>query len=337
VADGRRKRGESRESVGAAARAFWSGTLSFGLVSIPVELMTATARRGVSMRMLTADGMPLRRRYMCPRDGTSLSSDDLVRGYEVQRGQFITVTDDELEALEPEKSRDINLRRFVPRESIPPLFFERAYFLAPSGASSKAYHLLTETMERTGRAGVATFVMRGKEYLIAILAEGGVLRGEILRFHDEVRTPDDVGLPAPHDADPRRVEAIERDIDELRGPLDREELRDEESEALRELARHKHAEGRDVVRAPEMEEEIEEAGQVVDLMQILKERLGAVGERAPAKRAEAAHTRQAPQANGEGGEELTKEELYERARELGIRGRSKMSKEELADAVRSAG
>lgn len=320
---------EGRAGDGAkpAARSFWSGTLSFGLVSIPVDLMSATARRGAPLRMLSADGVPLRRRYVCPRDGAALASEDLVRGYRVARDQFVTVSDEELEELEPEKTRDISLRRFVPREQIPPLYFVRTYFLAPSGSSAKAYHLLAETMERKGRAGVATFVMRGKEYLVAIVAEGGLLHGEILRFADEVRSWQDVGLPPAHDADPRRVEAIERDIDAAAaGDFDRDELRDEGSEALWALASRKFAEGRDVVRAPEFEEEAEEGGEVVDLMQVLKERLGAAAARPASAARGAAETT-----------EPSKEELYERARRLGIRGRSKMSKEELAEAVRSLG
>lgn len=319
------QRGRSGNGGAAAARAFWSGTLSFGLVSIPVDLMTASARRGLRFRMLADDGTPLRRRYLCPRDGATLGADELVRGYEVERARFITVFDDELEALEPEKSRDISLRRFVPRDEISPLLFERAYVLAPSGSSTKAYHLLAETMEGAKRAGVATFVMRGREYLVAIFAEGGVLRGEILRFADEVRSPEDVGLPTPHDADPRRVEAIERDIDALMGPFDRDELRDREAEKLFAIAARKYAEGRDVIRAPEPEEDLEEVGEVVDLMQVLKDRLGAAGGRAPTRR------------SGDAAELPSKEELYERARQLGIRGRSRMSKEELADAVRAAG
>ncbi len=337
-----RDHGERRDGgERPAARSFWSGTLSFGLVSIPVDVLSATARRGVPMRMLAADGAPLRRRYICPRDGAALRGDDLVRGYEYQRGRFVTVTDEELEALEPGKSRDISLRRFVPREAIPPLYFERSYFLAPSGGSAKAYHLLAETMAQSGRAGVATFVMREKEYLVAITAEGGVLRGEILRFADEVRSAEDIGLPAPGDGDPHRTQAIGRDIDALRAPLDRDELRDREADLLIALAERKYAGGTDVVRAPEAEEESDEPGEVVDLMQVLKERLGASAEAKPAQRAprggQARGVAGGDRARADASErEQSREELYERARALGIRGRSRMTKDELADAIKSA-
>src|SRR5207248_7073669 len=122
------------------------------------------------------------------------------------------VTDEELERLAPEKSRDIDLRRFVEAEAIPPMYFERSYFLVPAGGSAKAYRLLAATMEETHRAGIATFVMRGKEYLVAILSENGILRAETLRFSDEIRSPEDVGLPeAPKNAIDKARD-FERDI-----------------------------------------------------------------------------------------------------------------------------
>ena len=135
------------------------------------------------------------RRYFCSADGEALTNDDIVRGYENDDGSFTIVDDEELDALAPRKSRDIDLRRFVAREEIPRQLLERPYVLAPAGESTKAYHLLAATMEKPGRAGIATFVMRGKEYLAAIFAEGGTLRAVTMRFATELRTPDDVGLP----------------------------------------------------------------------------------------------------------------------------------------------
>src|SRR5690606_8881941 len=121
--------------------------------------------------------------------------EEIVRGFDVGDGQYVVVTDEELEALAPDKSRDIDLRRFVPRHELPMANFERAHFMAPTSDSNKAYRLLTKTLEETNRIGIATFVMRGKEYLVAIIAEGGLLRAETLRFADEIRTPADIGLP----------------------------------------------------------------------------------------------------------------------------------------------
>ena len=179
------------------ARPFWSGTITFGLVSIPVYLYPAHRSVRSSFRLLSPKGVPLSRRYFSAKSGKDLDDDEIVRGFEVATDKYVVVTDEELERLEPEKTRDIDLRRFVDKDEIPPIYFEHAYLLAPAGASVKAYQLLAETMERRGRAGIATFVMRGKEYLVAILAEKGILRAETLRFSDEVRSPQQIGLPRP--------------------------------------------------------------------------------------------------------------------------------------------
>jgi DNA end-binding protein Ku len=142
------------------ARAFWSGTITFCLVSIPVNLFPANRSGGVSFRMVDEEGTPLARVYFCPREDRPIDWDEIVRGYKLDDGDYVEVTEEELEALEPRKSRDIDLRRFVPAEQIEPIYFERGYYLTPGGESTNAYMLLAETMQRAGRAGIATFVMR---------------------------------------------------------------------------------------------------------------------------------------------------------------------------------
>ncbi|HSJ06305.1 MAG TPA: Ku protein [Longimicrobiales bacterium] len=254
-------------------RSFWSGTITFGLVSIPVELYPAHRSSRVSLRMVSPEGTPLERRYFCAREERELDWGEIVRGYELEKGSFVVVTDDELEKLAPDRTRDIDLRRFVPANDIDPMHFERAYFLTPGGNSTKAYRLLAATMEKTGRAGIATFVMRGKEYLIAILAENGILRAETLRFADEVRTPDDVGLPEPARASATAVKKIEKAIRSLtRDALDESQLEDAASARLIDLARRKAEEGEDVVAAPDVEAAPPADG-VLDLMAVLKRSL----------------------------------------------------------------
>jgi DNA end-binding protein Ku len=213
-----------REHTQAAPRALWSGTITFGLVSIPVDLFPAVRGRRTSMKMVDAKGRPLGREYYSEEDD-NLTQDELVRGYATDDGEMVIVTDEELESIAPEMTRDIELRRFVPRDAIPPPYFNRPYFLAPSGRSQKAYQLLAQTMQRTGRAGIGTFVMRGHPYLVAILSEGSVLRAETLRFAAEIRSAQDLGLPKrtkpPKKDEKRFSEAIaslmrdELDMDEL--------------------------------------------------------------------------------------------------------------------------
>src|SRR5690242_3819797 len=143
-------------------RSFWSGTIAFGLVSIPVDFYAAQRSRAARLRMVTSDGHPVGRRYVCPRHQRPVSTEDLVRGLELESGEIVAISDDELEALAPERTREIDLKRFVPLTELPSLLFERAYVLAPSGESPKAYRLLAEVMEQSGKAGIATFVMRDK-------------------------------------------------------------------------------------------------------------------------------------------------------------------------------
>lgn len=266
---------DDEDEQSAVARAFWSGTITFGLVSIPVALYAANRASGVSLRMVAPNGTPLVRRYYAARDDRELDADDIVRGYEVEKGKFVRVDDDELERLAPERTRDIDLRQFVTLDEIDPMYFERAYYLVPTGGSNKAYRLLAQVMEETKRAGIATFVLRAKEYLVAIMAERGILRAETLRFADELRTPEDVGLPAPVAAPAAESRKMEREIakrmDDALNPRD---LKDASAERLLKLAKKKLRAGEDVVDAETAGTGEESGGRpVIDLMEVLKRRM----------------------------------------------------------------
>ncbi len=275
-------------------RPFWAGTITFGLVSIPVELVAAVAPRQKSMKLVDEQGHPLGRRYWCPKDEKVLDNDELVRGYETASGKIVVVTDEEFASAAPEKSRDIDLKRFVPLDEIPPFFFERPYFLAPDERAGKAYALLAQTMARTGKAGIGSFVMRGHEYLVAILADNGILRAEVLRYADELRTPETIGLPKPGKADARLVRALAREIDALSKPgLDMDEMADLEAETLRKYAQQKAKKGEGVIAMEDLEGEDDESGgsaEVIDLMQVLRDSLGAKAGPAKASKAASAKT-----------------------------------------------
>jgi DNA end-binding protein Ku len=328
-----------------APRAFWSGTLTFGLVSVPVDLYPAVRSRRAPLRMLGPNGQLLQRRYYCSADDKPLSNDEIVRGYQWPDGSFTLVEDEELAALAPRKSRDIDLQRFVPRDEIPPKLLERPYVLAPAGDSTKAYHLLAKTMEQTGRAGVATFVMRGREYLAAIFSEGGLLRAATLRFADELRTPDSIGLPRARKVAAEDKRAVERALAELEtGDLDRAALADDYTAAVLALAEKKRDDGRDVIEvAEDTAEDPTDLADVIDIMSVLRERLGAA--RAPAKSDDGAQeprreprraARKSDDALGDL-ERKSKKELYERAKALRVENRSAMTKEQLVEAIRAAG
>lgn len=329
-------------------RPFWSGTVAFGLLSLPVNLYVASRHNRVALRMLDEDGTPLSRRYVCSKDDEPLDSDELVRGIEVKDDTFIEIEDDELEALAPEKSREINLRRFVPLDDIDPLYFEKAYFLVPEEGSQKAYRLLAASMRDTGRAGIATFVMRGKEYLVAIISERGILRAETLRFQDEIRTPEDIGLPRLPKIDKKQVDHIKKAIANLAvETVDEDELVDDNRRGLQQLVETKLAEGEDVKHPPNLPQQ--EGAQVIDLMQVLKRSLEQKAESPPTKDKSRKHSapKKDPGPAKKAGKpksaapkrlaikkDASKEDLYELATKWDISGRSQMSKTELIDALK---
>ncbi|MFI4927466.1 MAG: Ku protein [Burkholderiales bacterium] len=322
----------------APVRAFWSGTITFGLVSIPVDFYAAARARDTSMKMVDTQGHALGRRYTSASNGKPLDNDEIVRGYETDSGKAVVITEAEFESAAPETSRDIDLLRFVPLQQVPPACFVRPYFLAPTQRAGKAYSLLAQTMERTGKAGIGRLVMRGHEYLVAIIAEHGALRAETLRYVDELRTPESIGLPAPTRVTAGKVEEFTHEIDRaLEKRLDLHELEDRDAEALEQLARSKLHAHKDVVTLPEAaeDEEPDEGGaQIIDLVQLLRNSLGAGVKATPGAEAEHAGVTHADT----GGElaSMTREQLYRLATDLGISGRSKMDKGALVKAVQAA-
>jgi len=366
--NGSHRSGKSEsQSDMAQGRAFWSGTISFGLVSVPVDLFPATRSSTVHFRMLSPDGTPVRRRYYCPEHNTDVDADEIVRGYEIAKGEYVVVHDEELETLEPQKSRDIDLRLFVDVAQIPPTYFERAYYLAPSGNSNKAYRLLAEVMQQTGKAGIATFVMRDKEYLVAILAENSILRAETLRFHDELRTPEDVGLPEKPRIDQDRVARFERVIRKhAANKLDPDEMLDEQSRRLLDIVERKYEQQEDVVEPDLPEEDEDDEPSTVNLLEVIRRSLqsgsGKSGGSSSAQAKASAKRGRSNSGNGKHGRgkqdhgkkgsakdeeppgrsaaslgSKTKDELYERAKTLDIPGRSGMSKDQLIEAIRRYG
>lgn len=336
-------------------RPFWSGTITFGLVSVPVELLPANRPRRASLRMLAPDGTPLKREYWSARGKEPVENDRTVHAYELDDGRFVEVTDEELEELAPRKTREIDLRLFVDREVLDPVFFERAYFLAPSKGATKPYRLLVAAMEEAGKAGIATFVMRDREYLVAIIAENGLLRAETMRFADEIRSAEDAGLPKPAKVEKKAVQRLSRALDELFAEdLDPDELEDRRAKGIAKLVKSKLAAGRDVVSAPVEEDGGGRASDyddrtVIDLMEELRRRMkggdASAESPSPSKGAKprAASTgskgggKRAASASKSGSapdlESRSKQQLYEMAQDLEIEGRSRMTKDELVRAI----
>jgi DNA end-binding protein Ku len=240
---------------------------------VPVEMYPANRSDRTPLRMLSSDGVPLSRRYYSQESGKDLDDDQMIRGYEIEKGKYVEVTDEELEKLAPEKSRDIDLRRFVEEQAIPPIYFERGYYLTPGGETEKAYRLLAKIMEDSERVGIGTFVMRGKEYLVAIAAENGILRAQTLRFANEIRSPAEIGLPKKEKVQKATVTRFEELIaKQSEKQLSTRELKDEQTERLLKLVKSKKSHNKDVV---ETEEKPTDDGKVVDIMEVLKKSLAA--------------------------------------------------------------
>lgn len=267
---------DALEKSAAPVRSFWSGTITFGLVSIPVDLLSAVRPRQTAMKLIDKSGHALGRQYHCSKEDKKLDNDDLVRGYETDAGKIIPITDEEFDSVAPEMSGDIELRNFVPLEQIPPLYFQKPYFLAPAGKSAKAYHLLAATMTKTGRVGIGSFVMRGHEYLVAIVPDNGVLRADTLRYADEIRKPTAIGLPKKAKPAAKLVNQFVKDIESLtHDQIDVSELQDEDAQALQALVHERQQHKENVVHRSGLEEEAPEGGgaKVIDLMAVLRKSL----------------------------------------------------------------
>src|SRR5512139_173953 len=178
-----------------AVQGMWSGTISFSLVAIPVRLVKAVEPGRVSFHLLhNKDYSPLRRRMFCPKEGTAVPPDEIIRGYEIVPDQYVLMTDEELESVSPERSRTIEIVEFIDMEEVDPIYYDHPYYLVPSKGGEKAYRLLVEVMRRTNKAGLAKFVLAEREYLVAVTSRDEALALTTLHYNDEI-LPDEDLLP----------------------------------------------------------------------------------------------------------------------------------------------
>jgi DNA end-binding protein Ku len=265
-------------------RTTWNGSVSFGLVNIPVGLAPATkpaARQSdVSFRLLHREcGTPIKQKRWCPVHERDVESDELVKGWEVSKGQFLMVEDADLEAIENhDQSRSIDIGQFVRLEEVDPVYFDRTYFLVPAGAEAqrRPYVLLLEAMKDSGVAALGRFVLAGKEKLCLIRPMGEALALETLFIHDDVKDHAEIDEAVAGSAVKKpELDLAKQIIASLEAPFDANELRSEYRESLRELLQAK-LEGHEI----EVPEEPAPA-QVVDLMEALKASVAAASAKQP--------------------------------------------------------
>jgi DNA end-binding protein Ku len=257
-------------------RAIWSGTISFGLLNVPVKLYSAVARKQVSFRELRqSDGSRVRHKRVAESDGKEVEYEDIVKGYEIGPEQYVVMTRDELEALDPKKTRAIEIQDFVDIEAIDPIYFDHPYYLGPDKGSERAYALLAKAMDDRGKVAIARFVLRNREHLSAIRSNGQVLAMATMRFADEVVKPDELDGVIPEDVEApqkREIDMAGALIDQLTSDFEPDKYRDEYREELLELIESK-ARGEKVVGTASEEPKPTKAP---DLMAALEESLAAV-------------------------------------------------------------
>ncbi len=253
------------------ARSIGTGTLSFGMVSIPIRTYTAgESSAAVSFNLLHGKCKSrLKQQYVCPKDNEIVPRDQMVKGYEFQKEQYVTFTEDEIKAMAEEAQKAIEITEFVPASTVDPVYFDGAYYLGPDKGGEKAYRLLNEAMKKTGRAALAKWVARGKQYLVMIRPVGNGLVMQQLLYKDEVRPISEVPIEEAEVKEPElklAVQLVEQIAsDEFRPENYEDEVRKRYHEAIQ-----KKVEGQEITAAPEAPR-----AQIVDLMEALKASLAA--------------------------------------------------------------
>jgi DNA end-binding protein Ku len=281
-------------------RSIWSGAISFGLVNVPIKLYSAVSKKTVRFHQLHGTtGTRIQQRRVDPSTGEEVPYEDIVKGYEIGKERYVLITPDELESLDPEKTRTIEIEDFVEEAEIDPIYYDHPYYLAPGTGAEKAYRLLLEAMKEAGRVAIARVVIRNKEQLVAIRPSGEVLTMSTMNFADEVVSPEVIEEIGAQDgekatATKRELDMAQQLIDSLTADFDPSKYHDTYRERVLELIERKAA-GEEIAVAPEAPE----PAAVPDLMAALEASLQeAKGrERKPPRKAPAKKpTRQASKA-----------------------------------------
>jgi DNA end-binding protein Ku len=259
------------------ARAIWKGSISFGLVNIPVGLFTAEERDEVSFRQLDRRNMsPIGYRKYNKENDKEVAQEDIVRGFEYEPGRYVVVTDEDMAQANPEATQTVEITDFVETGDIDPMLYDKPYYLAPIGKAQKGYALLRETLRRTGKIGIAKVVIRSRQYLSAVIPVGKVLVLEILRYPDEIRSPEELDVPGDDLADigvtPKELDMAQRLVEGMTEEWDPTRYSDEFRNDLLAMIRQK-AETGEVVAPAGAEDEDTGKGGVIDIMTLLKRSL----------------------------------------------------------------
>ncbi len=248
-------------------KALWKGAITFGLISIPVRLYSAVSEKGLKFHLLhEEDGGRIRYQRVCAKCGKEVTWDDIVKGYEFAKDQYVQFTEEELEAVDVDSVRAIDVVAFVPLEAIDPIYFNKTYYVAPEPSGLKAYRLLQEALEAEGQVGIAKVALRDKEHLATVRLKDDVFVLETMYWPDEIREPDFEELDKNVDVRDAEVKMARQLVQQLSSEFNPDEFHDEYRKALEALV-EKKVEGQEITVAPVPEEE---PTKVVDLMEALK-------------------------------------------------------------------
>lgn len=258
-------------------RAIWSGSISFGLVNIPVKLYSAVSRKSVRFNQIDRNtGSRIKYKKVSAESGDEVDNDDIIKGYELPSGEYVTVSDDELAQLDPKASRTIEIEEFVDLVDIDPLYYDSAYYLAPDKATVKPYALLSRAMEESGKVGIARVVMRTKQYLCAVRPQAGSLVMSTMVYADEINAPEQIAELA----EVSEVEVSDKElvmanqlIESLSEEFDPAKYEDTYRERVLDVIERKAAGEEDILATPEPQED-----KVVDLMAALEASVAAAKE-----------------------------------------------------------
>ena len=310
-------------------RAIWSGSISFGLVNVPVRMYSAIDEQDLHFNYIhEPDGGRIGYQKICKDEGKPVPDDEIVKAFEFEKGEWVYMTDADFEAAEAQGQKTIEIRDFVPYEEIDPIYFERTYYLGPQDGAEKVYALLVRAMERSGLAAIAKYVMRDKQNLGCLRVRDGVITLEKMYFADEIRPIEGIA-PDGAKVDERELEMAGQLVESFSGKFEPEKYEDTYRDALCEIIKAKRK-GQEPKPA-----KAKTPDAPADLMAALRASL----EASQRRRGGRSPSGNVAGADGDAGgdlESLSKDELYDRAKAADIRGRADMSKEELIEALKAA-
>ena len=268
-------------------RSIWKGSISYGLVSIAVKVYSATEEKDIAFHQVHRDdGGRIKYKRICSLDGEEVAYNDIAKGYELPDGDVVVLTDDDLAELPLTSSREIDVLQFVPLEQVDPIYFNKSYYLEPDARATKAYVLLRDTLEQSGRVAVVKVALRRREALATLRVREGVITLETMLWPDEIRAPEFGFLDETVDVRPAEIAMASSLVDSLSGDFDPSDFTDQYRAALESVVEAK-IEGRDLIPAPESSDS-EASGTVVDLVAALQASIAAVKAGASAKDSPAA-------------------------------------------------